>query len=160
MTSLASKNPESELALGCVPGTWPWMRLAPLTSSKSAWGHRARTPWGRGAAQRFLARCRALGLFGRIVRARVDLFGSLAKTGKGHGTDIAVMLGLSDDDPVTCDPAQIHPRVASIRSAGTLALGGEKPVPLEPAHDLVFHSSLSLPFLILCAQPHKVCNVV
>ena len=79
-------------------------------------------PWR--TAQRFLSQCRVLGIFERIVRIRVDLFGSLAKTGKGHGTDMAVLLGLVDDDPVTCDTAQIRLRAAAIRSAGKLALGG------------------------------------
>src|SRR2546423_11456941 len=101
-------------------------------------------PWR--AAQRFLACCRALGIFERIVRVRVDLFGSLAKTGKGHGTDTAVLLGLIDDDPVTCDTAQIRPRAATIRSAGKMILGGEREIRFEPATDLVFNPSISLPF--------------
>ena len=49
-------------------------------------------PWR--AAQRFLARCRDLGLLDRVVRVRVDLYGSLAKTGRGHGTDLALLLGV------------------------------------------------------------------
>ena len=73
-------------------------------------------PWR--AAQRFLDRCGELGLFARIAEIRVDLYGSLAKTGHGHGTDVAVILGLAGEDPVTCDTAGIHDRVAAIRSVG------------------------------------------
>ena len=56
------------------------------------------------------------------------------------------MLGLSNDDPVTCDTAQIHPRVAAIRTAKAIILGGEKPIPFEPAGDLIFHPDVSLPY--------------
>ena len=49
-------------------------------------------PW-KGAGM-FLASCRDLGIFDEIVGVRVDLFGSLAKTGKGHGTDLPAFLGL------------------------------------------------------------------
>jgi L-serine dehydratase len=120
-------------------GTFDIFKIGVGPSSSHTMG-----PWR--AAQRFVARCRALGLFGRIERVRVDLFGSLAKTGKGHGTDVAVILGLIDDDPVTCDTARIHPRVAAIRSSGTLALGGEKSIPFRPADDVVFNLAVSLPF--------------
>src|SRR4051812_20963201 len=101
-------------------------------------------PWR--AAQRFVARLRDLGVFGRVERVRVDLFGSLAKTGKGHGTDVAVVLGLVGDDPVTCDTASIHARVAAIRSAGRLDLGGERSIAFRPAEDVVFNTKISLPF--------------
>ena len=73
-------------------------------------------PWR--AAQQFLAiACEGLGDLDRIASVRVDLFGSLAKTGRGHGTDIAVLMGLTGEDPVTCDPAAIHPKVAAIRKS-------------------------------------------
>jgi L-serine dehydratase len=63
-------------------------------------------PWR--AAQQFVARCRDLGLFDRIVRVRVELFGSLAKTGKGHGTDLAVLLGLLGADPVVLTTTDLN----------------------------------------------------
>ena len=50
-------------------------------------------PWR--AAQRFLVGCQQVGILERIEQIRVDLYGSLAKTGKGHGTDTAVILGLA-----------------------------------------------------------------
>jgi L-serine dehydratase len=101
-------------------------------------------PWR--AAQQFVARCRDLGLLERIVRVRVDLYGSLAKTGKGHGTDLAVLLGLLDADPVTCDTAQLRPTVEAVRAARELALGGVHRLAFDPEADLVFNRRLALPF--------------
>jgi L-serine dehydratase len=94
-------------------------------------------PWR--AAQRFLSACRHAGLFDHIIRVRVDLYGSLAKTGRGHGTDVAVILGLAGDDPVTCDTSQIHARVNAIRQAGQLRLEGARAVAFHPDSDIVFH---------------------
>jgi L-serine dehydratase len=101
-------------------------------------------PWR--AAQRFLEKCRGLGVFDRIERLRVDLYGSLAKTGRGHGTDLAVLMGLSGEDPVTCDVAQLHSKAEAIRAAGSIALGGVRAVPFRPADDLVFNPKATLPF--------------
>jgi L-serine dehydratase len=100
-------------------------------------------PWR--AAQRFLANCRDLGLFDQVVRVRVDLYGSLAKTGKGHGTDLAVLLGLAGEDPVTCDTSQLWPKVEAIRVAQALPLDGVKTIPFH-ADDLVFNPRITLPF--------------
>jgi L-serine dehydratase len=101
-------------------------------------------PWR--AAQRFLARCRDQGIFSRIVRLRADLYGSLAKTGRGHGTDLAVLLGLSGEDPVTCDVAQLHPKVEAIHAAETLALDNARVISFRPLADLVFNPHITLPF--------------
>lgn len=100
-------------------------------------------PWR--AAQRFLQRCRSQGGLGRVRRVRVDLYGSLAKTGKGHGTDVALMMGLCDLDPVTCETAEIHPHVREIRRQGELLLGGERTIPFLPDDDIVFHPDVSPP---------------
>jgi L-serine dehydratase len=101
-------------------------------------------PWR--AAQRFLAYCHEVGLFDRILRVQVDLYGSLAKTGRGHGTDLAVLLGLSGEDPVTCDTTALHARVEAIGAKRLLNLAGTRPVPFGPATDLVFHPQVTLPF--------------
>ena len=101
-------------------------------------------PWR--AAQQFLGTCRELGIFDRITRVRVDLFGSLAKTGRGHGTDLAVILGLAGEDPVACDTSTLHAQVASIRSNRMMRLEGSKAVAYEPSADLVFHTTVTLPF--------------
>ena len=70
-------------------------------------------PWR--AAQRAVQRWQELGVFDAIVGVQVDLYGSLAKTGRGHMTDMAVMLGLSNEDPVTCDTSTIPARIEAIR---------------------------------------------
>jgi L-serine dehydratase len=101
-------------------------------------------PWR--AAQRFLDSCHDRGQFDRISSIQIDLFGSLAKTGHGHGTDLAVVLGLAGADPVTCDTARIHGEVAAIRAAGRIALGRSHRVAFRPETDVVFHPNVSLPF--------------
>jgi len=100
-------------------------------------------PWR--AAQRAVRRWQGLGIFDSIVTVQVDLYGSLAKTGRGHMTDIAVMLGLSNDDPVTCDTTAIPARIDAIRRSRTIMLGGQRPVRFDPAADCRFNSRISLP---------------
>ncbi|MBX3359111.1 MAG: L-serine ammonia-lyase [Phycisphaeraceae bacterium] len=101
-------------------------------------------PWR--AAERFVAWCREIGVLGQVVRVECDLYGSLAKTGKGHGTDVAVMLGLSGEDPVTCETGLIDAKVEAIRQAGRIRLGGVRGVEFEFARDLRFHLEESLAF--------------
>jgi L-serine dehydratase len=100
-------------------------------------------PWR--AAQRAVRRWQELGAFGSVVGVQVDLFGSLAKTGRGHMTDVAVMLGLSNEDPVTCETAGIPTRIETIRQSRTILLGGRLPVRFDPAVDCRFNSRISLP---------------
>lgn len=76
----------------------------------------------------------------------VELFGSLAKTGKGHGTGMAVMMGLSAQDPVTCDTQAIPTLTASIRAEKTIKLGGVHTIAFDPAVDIVYHFNQTLPF--------------
>src|SRR6218665_2105821 len=54
-------------------------------------------PWR--AAERFLLELRSEGFLDQTERVKIDLYGSLSLTGKGHATDLAVMLGLSGQDP-------------------------------------------------------------
>jgi L-serine dehydratase len=100
-------------------------------------------PWR--AAQRAVQRWQELGAFEAIVGVQVDLYGSLAKTGRGHMTDMAVMLGLSNVDPVTCDTAAIPATVEAIRRSHAVVLGGTRPVRFDPATDLRFNARVSLP---------------
>ena len=69
-------------------------------------------PWR--AAQQFTASLQKQGLLANVEQVKILLYGSLAKTGKGHGTDIAILLGLSGGDPVTFDVNAIDSTVASI----------------------------------------------
>ena len=62
---------------------------------------------------------------------RIELFGSLAATGRGHGTDAAVLLGLEGEDPATVDTRRVAGRAADILAAGRLLLNGKRPVTFE-----------------------------
>ncbi len=101
-------------------------------------------PWR--AAQRFLAEMQEIGVFDEIEKVCVELYGSLAKTGIGHGTDIAVFLGLNGDDPVTVPVEQINSKIDFIRQSQTIFLGGKKIIPFNPFLDLVFLKKETLPF--------------
>lgn len=101
-------------------------------------------PWR--AAQRFLEVCRARGVFERIARVQIDLYGSLAKTGRGHGTDIAVLMGLMGADPVTCDTASIGAAVEAVRREQALTLDGARRIAFDAERDLRFNFQITLPF--------------
>ena len=101
-------------------------------------------PWR--AALRFLDGCRHGGSLGQIRQVHVDLYGSLAKTGRGHGTDLAVLMGLSGLDPVTCDPAGLLDLADSIRSTRQLNLAGERTIRFDAGDEIVFHRDQALPF--------------
>lgn len=97
-------------------------------------------PWR--AAQRFLKEIEQQ----RTVAVQVELYGSLAKTGKGHGTDLAVLLGLDGHDPVTVPVEQVAPIFEKIKTEQKLRLGGGREIPFDYDRDLIFHSSIFLPF--------------
>ena len=78
-------------------------------------------PWR--AALQFIHSIRQKGLLDQLTSIRVLLYGSLAKTGKGHGTDIAVQLGLMGEDPVTYEVTLIEQQIASIASQQVLWVG-------------------------------------
>lgn len=100
-------------------------------------------PWR--AALRFLDRVKQHG-YEKVSAVQVLLYGSLAKTGKGHGTDVAVLLGLCGEDPVTFDVNEITPRMEQIAREKKMNLGGGKLINFNPAIDVVFLFEESLPF--------------
>ena len=101
-------------------------------------------PWR--AAQRFVQTLISKNLLQQVVAVRVLLYGSLAKTGKGHGTDIAIQLGLCGEDPVTFDVKAIDSRIADIAAMKELLLGGLHEVQFDPREDIEFLFSESLPY--------------
>jgi L-serine dehydratase len=101
-------------------------------------------PWR--AAQRFLSSLEKFHDIFDVRQVRVLLYGSLAKTGKGHGTDVAVLLGLSGDDPVTFDTGDIDAKIADISHMKILVLGGKHEVDFDPTEDIEFLVTESLPF--------------
>jgi L-serine dehydratase len=84
-------------------------------------------------------------LLERVDRAQVDLYGSLALTGKGHATDRAVLLGLAGNEPATLDPAVIESSVAQIRAAQSLAVAGLHTIAFDEPRDLIFHRDQMFP---------------
>jgi L-serine dehydratase len=81
----------------------------------------------------------------QVHRLRVELFGSLGATGRGHGTDRAIVLGLMGERPESVDPGTVNERVAAARAAGVVNVLGEREVALAK-DDLVFNRRTSLPF--------------
>lgn len=84
------------------------------------------------------------GMLDAIAGLRVDLFGSLAATGAGHGTFTAVLLGLEGDEPETVLPAEVEAHRARIEAEGTVRLAGVRPVPFTVA-DIVLRPLTVLP---------------
>ena len=85
-------------------------------------------------------------LLTRTVRVQCQLYGSLGATGKGHGSDKAVLLGLAGHEPDTVDVEQIDTYLAAIRADARLPLLGQHPVSFNEAKDLTFFRRQSLPF--------------
>jgi L-serine dehydratase len=90
------------------------------------------------AACSFAREIETKGELDRVDRVQVQLFGSLALTGMGHGTDRAVLLGLSGNEPATIDPAVIEATVAEIRGTKRLTLAGKRAIGFDEAGDLLF----------------------
>ena len=86
------------------------------------------------------------GVAASIGRIAVELYGSLGHTGRAHGTDAAVMLGLEGETPEGVDPDTVPARLNRIRSGLTIALHGNGPVHFDPDRDLVFNRRETLPF--------------
>jgi len=80
-----------------------------------------------------------------VVRIHCDLFGSLALTGKGHATDVAVLLGLAGWAPERVDPDAVPALIERIRSSGRIEIGGHVTVPFAAEADLRFHRGTFLP---------------
>ncbi len=101
-------------------------------------------PWR--AAQRMVNELESLGKLNEVVSIKVLLYGSLAKTGIGHGTDIAVQLGLINADPVTINVNSIGEIIASIAKDKKIKLGNKNEIAFEPSVDIEFLFQESLPF--------------
>ena len=98
------------------------------------------------AARLFVARLANEGALDRTVRVRADLYGSLGATGKGHGSDKAVLLGLAGHEPDTVDIEQVPAILEGIRAGRRVALDGRREVAFDESADLVMHRRESLPF--------------
>lgn len=100
-------------------------------------------PWR--AAERFLSELRNENLIHNVSRVKVDLYGSLSLTGKGHATDLALMLGLSGQDPEIIPIENIAGITKSIEDKNEINLGNEIVIPFYFLQDIVFNKNF-LPF--------------
>ena len=80
------------------------------------------------------------------ARIKAELYGSLALTGKGHGSDKAVLLGLEGQWPHLIDPDHIDPMLARIRKGKNLQISADKSIHFDEKTDLVFNKRQKLPF--------------
>ncbi len=100
-------------------------------------------PWR--AAERWIQQLKDSNRFDKVERIRVDLYGSLSLTGKGHATDYAVLLGLSGADPETIPTETIPTVINTIKDSNTLNFNNERLLEFEFTKDVVFNKKF-LPF--------------
>ncbi len=101
-------------------------------------------PWE--AARLFLQKVENLVSISSVKSVQIFLYGSLAKTGIGHGTNIAIMLSLSGEDYKTIDTALIDQKIEHIKTEKLLNFGGKKRIPFNSETDIVFEKKISLPY--------------
>jgi L-serine dehydratase len=101
-------------------------------------------PWK--AAEIFIKRLEKQHLLEKTVQIRVELFGSLAKTGYGHGTDIAILLGLDGEDYTFIDTSLVDEKVARIKQEKTIHPSRNKILSFDYENDLIFNFTEALPF--------------
>lgn len=83
---------------------------------------------------------------GPVARVRVELYGSLGATGRGHATDRAVVMGLAGYEPETVPAGICRDHMESVETAGVLEVHGVGPVPFSPAADIRFLPGRVLPY--------------
>jgi L-serine dehydratase len=97
------------------------------------------------AARRFAEMLAADGSIADVSTLGIELFGSLGFTGKGHGSDRAILLGLEGEDPATVEVDAVARRVEAITARKRVSLLGSHEIDLDPAEALVFHRREKLP---------------
>ncbi|MBG0828407.1 L-serine ammonia-lyase [Planomonospora sp. ID67723] len=97
------------------------------------------------AAHKFARSLDHDGLLDKTARVEAILYGSLGLTGKGHGSDKAVLLGLSGEKPELVDVDGVEDRLAAMKASGTVHLYGSREIPFVVGEDLVFERKISLP---------------
>jgi L-serine dehydratase len=100
-------------------------------------------PWR--AAERFLEELKSENILNNVTRVKVNLYGSLSLTGKGHATDLAVMLGLSGQDPEYIPITDIAGIIKTIEDSNEINLGNQIQIPFYFLQDIVFNKNF-LPF--------------
>jgi len=98
------------------------------------------------ASKKFVDLLKHKDLLFNVAQIKIELFGSLALTGVGHGTDYAVLMGLEGDSPENIDPTSIQPRIQNISKSQTINLRKEHQVKFIPIQHLVWYTQDTLPF--------------
>ena len=98
------------------------------------------------AANQFLRRLETDAVFDQVIKVKTELFGSLGATGKGHGSDTAVLLGLEGHEPDIVDPSSVADILQRIRHDNKLCLDGLRMIDFNEPDDLILHKRKSLPF--------------
>lgn len=101
-------------------------------------------PWL--AAKHVIQRVAELSGVNDIQALQVYLYGSLAKTGKGHGTDTAILMGLLGEDPVTTDTSLIAEKVQTIKVQKNILLDGLQTIDFDYNQQVLFLKDKSLPY--------------
>ncbi len=91
------------------------------------------------AAKWFVDGLTEQGVLTRVDRIKVELYGSLGATGKGHGSDKAVLLGLQGDLPETVDVDTVEQQLESIRSSKMISLNRDHAISMDELNDLIMH---------------------
>tara|TARA_R110002050_G_scaffold65084_5_gene141243 strand:- start:526 stop:1950 length:1425 start_codon:yes stop_codon:yes gene_type:complete len=100
-------------------------------------------PWR--AAERFIGELREKNVFHTITHLQAEVYGSLSLTGKGHATDLAIMLGLTGADPVSIPIENISGIINGIQESKKLLLNNSLEIPFDPKLDILFKREF-LPF--------------
>ncbi len=100
-------------------------------------------PWR--AAERWINHLKKENQFQEITSVKVDLYGSLSLTGKGHATDFAIILGLAGSDPEYIPTTDITPLVNEIQTSKKINFGGNSIITFDPLNDIIFNKEF-LPF--------------
>ena len=98
------------------------------------------------AALRFATGLAESGQLPQTARIQAELYGSLGATGRGHGSDKAVLLGLQGEAPDQVDTATVPAKLEAIRATHSLNLLGRHQIAFTEADDLLFHKRASLPY--------------
>ncbi|MFW7377975.1 MAG: L-serine ammonia-lyase [Oligoflexus sp.] len=98
------------------------------------------------AAFRFILGLEEKQVFENIVKIEVELYGSLALTGIGHGTDKAILLGLLGEKPDEVDPSAIEAMITQVKQSKKLLLAGKRQIDFSPKDRIIFHRRKTLPY--------------
>ena len=111
-------------------------------------------PWR--AAERWIKELKAANKFNKVEKITIDLYGSLSLTGKGHATDLAIILGLSGADPETIPTESIDTIIALVKNTNMLVFNNEKSIEFYPGTDIIYNRK----FLLFHANGMKFTAVI